>query len=356
MSEAETFTPVDLPRVGAAGPARPAAGETSPGASDAPAGERTVIAMDSQTPPRKTLRGILLTGAVIVVTGAVCSFGWVYFHDEYAAHPGANPASPAPSVPAVGAPATDMRTALAVARRGGDQPDASAAPAAPAAKPTTKVAHVAEQPALTSPQDPASANAASVGSPDPLQTRQADQQPAADTTPPDQTQRLLNAMLQRIGELEETTKRDSVEWTRTEDALMHKTDELTQMVYRQAGRIDEIGMRVTAAPPTEPNGPSRPTGGTQASAAATKPVAPAAGATTHHADPTPHSAGAPAQPERLPHYTIQAAAPGIADILGPNGAIIEVHPTDFIPGYGAVTSIDQIGNKWVITAEHGRIR
>jgi hypothetical protein len=93
-------------------------------------------------------------------------------------------------------------------------------------------------------------------------------------------------------------------------------------------------------------------------AATTKPVAAAAKPARALAAKT---ASAPAEPEPLKRYRIQAASPGLAmlgeiDRTGEDGAPLQIAVGTQIPGWGKVKSIDQRGTTWVVQTENGAIQ
>ena len=93
-------------------------------------------------------------------------------------------------------------------------------------------------------------------------------------------------------------------------------------------------------------------------AATTKPVAAAAKPARALAAKT---ASAPAEPEPLKRYRIQAASPGLAmlgeiDRTGEDGAPLQIAVGTQIPGWGRVKSIDQRGTTWVVQTENGAIQ
>ncbi|MCE2576672.1 hypothetical protein [Komagataeibacter sp. FNDCR2] len=190
--------------------------------------------------------------------------------------------------------------------------------------------------------------------------------PAASSTQPTAEDRLLVEISHRMEELSDHV-----------DTLEHKLD-TTQQAFGEklatgmgefGGRLDELRHRedmletqareqATRAQPVPAPAPEP-----AVQANATPPVTPPAKAPQtppQEKKPAHHESAhhdAPAAPAiALPHYTVQAAAPDIAILTGPEGNPIRVEPGADLGAWGKVVSVRQERNGWVVQTERGVIR
>ena len=100
-----------------------------------------------------------------------------------------------------------------------------------------------------------------------------------------------------------------------------------------------------------------------AAAAESAPSAAPASARTAKITSLTVQASAPADAAQQParRYTVRAASPGLAmlaevDRSGSDGAQLQIHVGDDVPGFGRVTGIAQRGAAWVVQTTHGTIQ
>lgn len=133
------------------------------------------------------------------------------------------------------------------------------------------------------------------------------------------------------------------------DELRHREDMLETQAHDQATRAQpapapapEPTTQANAAPPATPP-------------AKTPQTPPQEKKPAHHESAHHDAPVAPAV--ALPRYSVQAAAPDIAILAGPEGGNpIRVEPGAVLGAWGKVISVRQERNGWVVQTEHGVIR
>lgn len=145
------------------------------------------------------------------------------------------------------------------------------------------------------------------------------------------------------------------------DASQHALhDQIVSGLGTVGGRLDELRHRedtleasqATHATPAAAAPATAPASSAPASAASSTHKTPDAAPTRHtHTEAQPVERPAP-----RPHYTVQAGAPDIAILEGPQGQPVRVQPGSMLDGWGAVTAVTQSGSSWVVHTEHGTIR
>ena len=323
-------------------------------------------------------RRTLYTGATVVI-GATALLGFVAMRQgvslpfaathevAHSSGPAFEPASASTRAATISPPRLD---AAGVSAQGGPvQPPtlpqnatiARPAGTSDAAMPTSL--NGAMQPAQ--PQSPALPPAPDASLPVTLPIQPAVEAPSTTPTQPSAEDRLLVEVSHRMEELSDHV-----------DALEHQLDTTQQAIGERlatsigefGGRLDELrhredmletqaheqaASRPQPAPPPTPEAVAPANAAPSATPSAKTVPAPekkpARRESAHREAPT-----APAV--SLPHYTVQAAAPDIAILTGPEGNPIRVEPGTDLGAWGKVASVRQERNGWVVQTDHGVIR
>gem|GEM_PF-4990542 len=348
------------------------------------------VPQDGAQAPRPGIsRRTLYTGAAVVIVATALpgfvamrhgvSLPFAATHEvAHSSDPAVNPAPASARAATISPPQLD---AASVSAQGGPvQPPtlprnaaiahppgipATPAPAgiSDAALPTSL--NVAMQPAQ--PQPPALPSAPVAALPAAPPTQPAVEAPSTAPTQPSAEDRLLVEVSHRMEELSDHV-----------DALEHQLDTTQQAMGERlatsigefGGRLDELRHRQDmletqaheqAASRAQPQPAPAPATEAAAPAGAAPSAAPPAKASpAPEKKPARHESAhheAPAAPAvSLPHYTVQAAAPDIAILTGPEGSPIRVEPGTDLGAWGKVSTVRQERNGWVVQTDHGVIR